>query len=536
MISHTRPTSGQNTSTWFTGAILAVGLFAVTLALQFSSGAYQSEFAGHPDEAAHVVTSLMVRDYLVEGLPRGQHPMRFAENYYGKLPKVALGHYPPGFYGIVAIPLIPFRSPQTVLVMSALFGAGAAFLTWLVAKRFLHPLSAIAVAVAFCCLPLIREYTSVVMSDLLLTIFLLGAAMAWSSFMRNGKLLPSLAFGVLAAAAILTKGSGILLALLPPVAGVLSRRFDLLKNWRLWLAPVPVVLFAAPWTVATLGISSEGWVFKSFSDYIKAAAVFFPPAFPKEFGFTLLVFAIIGLGIFVRKVVTKSLVDPLAICFAALGVSVAICYASIPAGVEERYLIPFVPLIFLAAGFGAEKAAKALRSRSRIGLPVPILTCAVMVAMAVERHEVNPKNYAGMGSVLATIKTNLGEDEPPRVLISSDPRGEGALIAEAAFDRETPWHIFRGSKSLATSDWIGRGYESEIDSPEKLTAFLHESNITAVVADQSIAGKWRLPHHELLTESIRDNKASLRPFPTIRFTGHRRNGAIHFAKVLPKDA
>ena len=67
--------------------------FVVTLFLQYESGAFHSEFAGYPDESAHYVTGLMVRDYLA-----GFHysePRKFAEDYYGRFPKVAFGLWPP---------------------------------------------------------------------------------------------------------------------------------------------------------------------------------------------------------------------------------------------------------------------------------------------------------------------------------------------------------------------------------------------------------------------------------------------------------
>ena len=36
---------------------------------RIKTGAYHAEFGSHPDEAAHYVTGLMVRDYLASGLP-----------------------------------------------------------------------------------------------------------------------------------------------------------------------------------------------------------------------------------------------------------------------------------------------------------------------------------------------------------------------------------------------------------------------------------------------------------------------------------
>jgi hypothetical protein len=79
----------------------AVAAFAVLLGfvvtLQVLGGAYASGFGGYPDEPAHLVTSLMVRDF-VAGL-HFRHPWQFAQQYYLHYPKVAIGVWPPVFYG-----------------------------------------------------------------------------------------------------------------------------------------------------------------------------------------------------------------------------------------------------------------------------------------------------------------------------------------------------------------------------------------------------------------------------------------------------
>ena len=66
------------------------------VALQWSAGAYRSEFGAHPDESAHYVTGLMVRQYVAGRAP--QPPFAFARAYYEHYPKVAIGHWPPAFY------------------------------------------------------------------------------------------------------------------------------------------------------------------------------------------------------------------------------------------------------------------------------------------------------------------------------------------------------------------------------------------------------------------------------------------------------
>jgi hypothetical protein len=78
--------------------------FVVFLALarlvQYKAGAEGAAFGQFPDEPAHFVGGVMVRDYLVTAL--GQNPVGFARDYYLRLPYFALGVWPPFFYGLEA--------------------------------------------------------------------------------------------------------------------------------------------------------------------------------------------------------------------------------------------------------------------------------------------------------------------------------------------------------------------------------------------------------------------------------------------------
>src|SRR5512137_1938426 len=104
---------------------LAAVLFAVAVAFQWVGGAYQSEFGSHPDEAAHYVTGLVMRDYLAAGLPG--NPLTYAKQYYQHYPKVALGHWPPVFYVLQSVWTLLFTpSPASVLLLMALLTALAA--------------------------------------------------------------------------------------------------------------------------------------------------------------------------------------------------------------------------------------------------------------------------------------------------------------------------------------------------------------------------------------------------------------------------
>jgi hypothetical protein len=66
------------------------------------------------DEPAHVVSSLLVHDYLTQGL--GQNPLNFARSYYAHFPKVAIGRWPPLFHGTEALWMLVFgRSKRAML-------------------------------------------------------------------------------------------------------------------------------------------------------------------------------------------------------------------------------------------------------------------------------------------------------------------------------------------------------------------------------------------------------------------------------------
>ena len=94
----------------------------MTLLLQWRANAFQAEWSEDPDEPAHYVTGLMVRDYIAGGL-RGS-PMAFAQNYYAHYPKVAIGHWPPVFYLMQAGWMLLFGiSRASLLGLMATLGA-----------------------------------------------------------------------------------------------------------------------------------------------------------------------------------------------------------------------------------------------------------------------------------------------------------------------------------------------------------------------------------------------------------------------------
>src|SRR5438270_8748323 len=115
-------------------AIAFVLFLTLVVLLQLASGTYHAELAGYPDEPAHYVTSLMVREYI---LHPNLSPIQFARDYYYHYPKVAFGHWPPFLYVVQALWMLLFSPSRTsVFAELALTTAFLAYAVYAEVRRF----------------------------------------------------------------------------------------------------------------------------------------------------------------------------------------------------------------------------------------------------------------------------------------------------------------------------------------------------------------------------------------------------------------
>jgi hypothetical protein len=481
---------------WFAGVLFSL-LFLTSLGFQIHSGAWRSDFGGHADEAAHVVTSLMVRDYLAGGFLETPHPKRYAEAYYERFPKVALGHYPPGFYLVASAGLLPFRSGETLLVLMNLIAAGTGLLVWSLGRRLLeHDGQAALIAFLYIVLPQTRTYTAIIMADLLLVFLGLLAALSFHSFLRSGSARDALFFGLAAAGAILTKGSGIGLALLPPVALLLSGKGKWFLSPRLWLAPVPVLVLALPWMLFSMGITQEGMQASDPLEWFLAAAPFYGSALLREGGWVAAAAVLVAAGAGGLRILRhrQSLQEAEAVLWALVVCGIVIPLM-VPAGLDARYLMPVMPVILLLGALQLRRLAAG--NRPALGTPV-----AALFALLVFGETLRPvqKLYTGASAAVQRILEEASKDPsdgpPSSVLAVSNATGEGALIAAAALAAPDSLTVARGSKLLSTSDWMGRGYRQTFETPQELMGILSEKGIDYLVCDPPPAGTplahWRI--------------------------------------------
>ncbi len=461
--------------------------------------ALECEFGGHPDEAAHYVTGLMVYDYLNTDL--GGHPLRFAEAYYETYPKVALGHFPPGFYAVQALWFtLASASMESVLALQSLTAALiASLLVWTGRRLGIAWLPLLVMGGVFCLLPLVHRYVAMVMSDLLLSLGCLLASICFGWYLQTQRWVASVCFGLVAAATIMVKGSGLMLALVPPVAIALSGKWALLKRWSLWLGAVPVLLICFPWMLVTYKITQEGMVQAWSVGYMAAAVPYFAKELNHTLGPVLLILLGVGLVGVLRQFWVSGPLDGMRAVLLALPVGLAVTYLFIPVGFEQRYWLPAVAPFLVLAALGWEMIAGGLQ---RKGVPAGGLVAVGVVAtgLAVLPIAARPtKVFGGFDSLIQLIHQS-NRTAADKTLVVSDARGEGAVIAGLAMGDARPGGaVLRGSKVLSTSDWMGRGYQLAHETDDALAQYLVNEGIEWIVVDESVSADRRTTHHDQMT-------------------------------------
>jgi CheY-like chemotaxis protein len=475
----------------------AIGLlllfFVLSLCQTWRLGGFHSDLGGDPDEGAHAVTALMISDYFTKGLPQGGAPLAFAEHYYQTFPKVALGHYPPGYYLPAAAALTLWCDSRSLILLQCLLVAFLGLATFLIVSYAWAGQGRVMVSILTALTVILHgEVARVsvhVLADLMLILLVLTAAFCWMAWMEKPAWKKSLLFGFVAAAAILTKGSALGLAGIPVFSVLLTRRWKDLKTLSWWGAGIPVALFAAPWMLWSVRFTQEGFTGDSPAAFFIKAVGEYATMAPWFFGWPLLLgIAVVAVRALMGRV-DAFRASLIATCLGMQGIAMVV-----PAGFSPRYLLPSL---------------------------IPVL---VLVVLEVPRwlHEVRAKVFASLLLIVTTAL--LWRDKTKDVhgfakaieaataegqrawLVSSDGRGEGAMIAAAAFrtpDRiATTRCILRGSKEIADTDWVGSHYETKFANDAALLAHLDKAEVDVVFVDLSMPVDQQKPHETKLKQAL----------------------------------
>lgn len=491
--------------------LAAVALFfSVYLALAVCQawrlGGFRSDLGGDPDEGAHAVTALMMKDYLTQGLAHGRSPMMFAERYYQTFPKVALGHYPPGYYLPAAGVLMIWNDPRSLILMQCVFAALLGLVMALITRRQWPGERAECVAwIAGAAVVLHGEVTRVsvhVLSDLLLVLLVLGTALCWMRWLKQPSWKHSLCFGFLAAAAILTKGSALGLAGIPVFSLLLTRRWGDLKRLSWWGAGIPVAGLAGPWMLWSVRFTQEGFTGDSPAAFFIKAVGEYAAMAPWFFGWPVLaVLAVVVVRTLVSVLQPAGSMDEVRATLIATCLGMQSIAMVVPAGFSPRYLLPsLVPVLVLVV----LEVPRWLRETQK-GLAVA-MTCILLMVTTSLLWRDRAKEVHGFAAAVDTVLAWPDAKEQRAWLVSSDGRGEGALIAAAAFrtpDRiATKRRILRGSKEIVDTDWGGRHYESKFPDAAALLAHLDKAEVDVVLTDLSMPAAEQKPHETKLKQAL----------------------------------
>ncbi|QDV07155.1 hypothetical protein Poly30_26740 [Planctomycetes bacterium Poly30] len=504
--------------------------FAAYLALatlvHFAVGAYQSGFGGFEDEPAHLVTALMIRDWIVAGFhdpyawldPRG-----FAETYYIHYPKVAIGQWPPVLHAMLAVWMLVFGASKVAIV--SLLTIVTAVLASLVCELVRRPLGLWAGTVAgmmFLTVPIVQLCSGAAMTELPVALFSFLAVLFFGRFLETGRARWVWSFAGAAAATVLTKGTGLALALVPALAIAFSGRWEVLKRPSLWAAGALVGLLTAPWYLVTVSMTQDSWGGGSSPSwaYAKFAATSYAGWSWDLAGVLGLCLVPVGTWWGLRECRRRRPESDRWAALAAWALALAALHHVVPSSVEERHLSVLAPVWIVFAALGAGHAALGLARRwQRQGLAqgeptgegaVAGLGVAVLAVSALLWNGAPPvKDFRGWDIAGAEWVERLPEG-PTRMLIASDPVGEGLFVAGAALADEVRRGgadpralVIRASKALCHAGWSGRSYVPLFSEQRALEDWLESKGVGLIAIDESVreTRHW-YPHMDQLLTAI----------------------------------
>ncbi len=468
---------------WFP---VAAGTLAVLIfgGIQAAGGAYTAEFDGYPDEPAHFMTGLMIRDYLAQ-FPAGS-PVAWAENYYLHYPKVAFGHWPPLFHFTEGIWWL-FAPPSRVtgMLLIGLLGWIAAVFFYRIARTIVHPLAALAAACLLVATPVFQQSASQQMSGLLMLVFGLLQMHALIRFLRNGAKSALAEAGLWGGLCLLVHGIGACLVLPPFLVLLPNARWRSVRV-RTW------ILFAAPFVLASLWFLLAGSVSPTWTG-AGLRAHWHSGRLVELAGPGIMVLAVLGA---ITLIVTN---DAVALTSAALVLSVAAVSFYLRAMREPRHLILALPaLLFLSIAFLRFVWTKLPR-------PIGIAAAGLCAAVALfffpwSRYQQKPAGYAELAPQVHF---------PARMLVSS-PNGweEGSWVVIASLREQRPASvIMRATKVLADVTWNSERYQVLADTPAKVSRILDRLGVETIILDEHMPAPDVLLHHTLLREMLASSAA-----------------------------
>jgi hypothetical protein len=470
-------------------AIVLCLLLAVAVSAQWATNCYRAELSGYSDEAAHYVTTLMLRQYALDGFPKA--PIPYAADYYLHYPKIAIGHWPPLVYAVFAAALVAGHSIDALLVVEAIIAALVGVVLWRALLRHVPGSLSLSVAILWLLLPVTQDSYTEVMAECLLTLTSLLSTLAFAAYLTTGRRTQLALYSFWAAMAIMTKGSGFALVLVPYSALLIRRQWASFRDWRLHSAVGVCLAASLPWSIYTAGMVRNGMDLRGLTmavilEQARDAFVQFVPLT----GSLLALLSAVG----VYRALIGWRPPPLWSALLALLSATYVLHIVSPTAIEHRRVLMAVPAILAFAAGGMAWIAQFLRWRTA---PV-VVALGVGVLCGATQLRLEHKTQTGYRqTVRQWIAPHL--DEPAVILVAC--RDEGILISELAQIQPQPQaYILRGTKILADADWSGLNYRQRFRTPEDARHYLDEIPVDFIALD--IFPKEDAPWHRVAVEEL----------------------------------
>lgn len=434
--------------------------------MQGTRGDWHNGWAAQDDAPGHLVSSLLIRQYVLDGLPSGKPPMEYAYDFYHRFPKVGVGHWPPLFHMVLAAWMLAVPlEPAWILGLQALLAGVLATLTTLLGSLVLGFRRACAAGLAAVLTLPVAMSLNAAMADILTAVFVAAGLLAFIYYWRSPRLASSLAFGFSLAAALLTKPSGACLALVPPLCVLFLRRWRLLAAPSFWLLFLPAIVLYTPWHFTFLPLMLDGWVpprrLRSALWAIPAASVL---NIARSIGW-------IGLPFILYRLCRPRLRGSWMIIAASL-LGVYILLSFVAPVMELRHFTTAAPALALLAAGGIREISRP----QRVWLEPALWTIlfASLILPAFRSPNLVPARL---------VVDELLETPAARVwLVGGSAWLEGEVTAEAALRRPSGGLIvYRASNIFVKENWSGRRSKPLVRSTDEALILLDRCLIQFVI-------------------------------------------------------
>jgi hypothetical protein len=462
--------------------IFTIGFILLCVAIQLALGAYSTDLAVSDDEAGHFVNSLLLLDYLRQA--PFSNPLHFALEYYQHYPRVTIGHWPPlAYVAQAAVFALGGRSYVAAIAFQAVIGGLAAGWAGLLVHRRLGWLAGLAAGLLVLASPELMLGLIALMEDNFLTLWMLGAALSWASFARRPGWGRAALFAACAIGAIMTKGDGLALALLPPFYALLTGEWRRLLDRRAWAAAAAVGIVTAPWYVLTYKTAALGFAYHWGWSYTSHALPIYALGFVTTIGVIGVVGFVFGATRLARPV--PSAPDPTLAALASEALALLVFQVIVPSDADPRYLVELIPAAVFVSALGLAGMLRPLASRLPLAMGAVVAVLLLVDGATIVRvpPHVTP---LGVAPIAQRIRHAGGN---PFVLVAGSTRVEGALVAAfAASDPARTYFVLRASEELSRGNFGGSDYRTRFADPHTMARWLGDSGIGWVVVDDSPLG------------------------------------------------